>query len=98
MPDLYVQSNVLETLRSQLSTVSERLSGACTALRRIDAPAVGAPPLVNATEDFAEEWSHGIRQLGEYTEGAVQALNQIGRTFDECDTALAEACRPDGGS
>lgn len=97
MPDLYVRSDVLDDLRSRLSTVSSRLSGACTVLRRIDGEAVRAPPLVGAVSDFADGWSHGITKIGEYTEGTAQALTQIGRVFDECDTALGRACRPGGG-
>ncbi|MPZ65224.1 MAG: hypothetical protein GEU83_06790 [Pseudonocardiaceae bacterium] len=98
MGDLYVRSDVLDGLQSRWWTVPAQLSGACTSLRRIDGAVVGASPLINAMDDFAEGWQHGISQIGERTERAVQALTQIGKAFDECDTALGEACRPDGGS
>lgn len=74
--------------------MSSQLSGACTALRRIDGEAVGAPPLIGAVSDFADGWSHGITKIGEYTDGTGQALTRIGRVFDECDTALGRAFQP----
>lgn len=58
----------------------------------------GRPPLVEAVSDFADGWKHGITKIGEYTEGTGQALTQVARIFDECDTALGQACRPDGGA
>ena len=48
-------------------------------------------------DDFAEEWNYGISQIGERTDSAVQALDQIGKSFDECDRVLGDACRGSSG-
>ncbi len=97
MSDLSVRSDVLDGLRVRLTTVSSRLSDACTALRRIDSETVGAAPLVGALSDFADGWSHGIAKIGEYTDGTGRALTRIGQAFDQCDAALGRVCEPSGG-
>lgn len=94
MPDLYVQDAVLAELRSRLAGLCGRLEGACGGLRQVDAAGMGAVPLIERLDDFANEWNYGIGQIGKRTDGAVNALVQIGRTFDEVERVLAEACRP----
>lgn len=93
MADLYVHSSVLDSMRNGLSTISGRLEGALGELRRLDAEAVGAPPLIDGVDEFAQEWRYGVEQIGRRTETRVQALTKIGQAFDEADSKLAQACR-----
>lgn len=97
MADLYVRSEVLDSLRTELATISNRLEGACNAVRRLDAEAVGAPPLIDAVDNFAESWHYGITQIGQRTEASVQALAKIGQAFDECDSMLGQALQGNWG-
>ena len=96
MADLQVRSEVLDGLGSWLSRVSERLSGACTALRSLDVSALGAPPLTDAVHHFADEWHYGITQIGKRADDVVRELGRVGPEFAQCDTAIAAACRPVG--
>lgn len=76
--------------------MSERLSGACHALRSLGVSALGAPPLTDAVHHFADEWHYGIAQIGERADDVVRELGRVGTGFDQCDAALATACRPAG--
>ncbi|MGH3828412.1 MAG: hypothetical protein ACRDQX_14775 [Pseudonocardiaceae bacterium] len=97
MADLQVRGEVLADLGSRLARVSERLSGACNALRALDASSLGAPPLVGAVHDFADGWRYGITQIGARADGVVRELGRVDTAFDQCDAAVAACCRPAGG-
>lgn len=96
MADLQVRREVLNDLRSWLSSVSEQLSGACTVLRSLDASVLGAPPLIGAVHDFTDGWRASITQLGERVDCVVRELGRVGTAFEQCDAVLAAACRPAG--
>ncbi|MGH3830812.1 MAG: hypothetical protein ACRDRS_10255 [Pseudonocardiaceae bacterium] len=96
MADLQVRGQVLRGLVVRLSWVSERLSGACDALRALDASSLGAPPLIGAVHDFADGWRYGITQIDERADGVVRELGRVDTEFDQCDAAVAANCRPAG--
>ena len=96
MADLQVRSEVLDGLGSWLSRVSERLSGACTALRSLDVAARGAPPLSDAAHHYANECHTPTPPIGQPPHDVVRELRRVGPEFAQCDTAIAAACRPVG--
>ncbi|MBT2881932.1 hypothetical protein OHB37_20455 [Streptomyces albidoflavus] len=91
MSDLTIDGTVFEGLRKTFTSVTDRMDGARRALRNADGSVVGAEKLVDEVHDFAEEWGHGVKQLGKHTQGAVKIIDRIDREFTKLDQELAKA-------
>ncbi|AXQ55093.1 MULTISPECIES: hypothetical protein [Streptomyces] len=91
MSDLTIDGTVFEGLRKTFTSVADRMDGARRALRNADGSVVGAEKLVDEVHDFAEEWGHGVKQLGKHTQGAVKIIDRIDREFTKLDQELAKA-------
>ncbi|MGA4855080.1 MULTISPECIES: hypothetical protein [Streptomyces] len=91
MSDLTIDGTVFEGLRKTFTSVADRMDSARRALRNADGSVVGAEKLVDEVHDFAEEWGHGVKQLGKHTQGAVKIIDRIDREFTKLDQELAKA-------
>jgi uncharacterized protein YukE len=77
----------------QLTQAGDRLRAVSRALTRTSAGSVGHGGLAAALEDFADDWRHGLGQLGEAAGATGGGLAQAARAYAEVDRAVAEACR-----
>jgi methyl-accepting chemotaxis protein len=93
MSDLRLDGTVFEDLRKTFSTISNRMETTRRTLRGTDGSVVGASKLVEDVRDFADEWGHGIKQLGKHTQNAVKMIDKIGESFSKLDQDLAESLK-----
>ncbi|MGW7241679.1 hypothetical protein [Streptomyces sp. NPDC054804] len=93
MSDLRLEDTIFQDLKKTFSSVSDRMETTRRTLRSADATAVGERQLVEDVQDFADDWSYGIKQLGKHTHGAVKMINKIGESFGKLDLDLAESLK-----
>jgi len=93
MSDLRLEDTIFQDLKKTFSTISDRMEATRRSLRGTDASAVGESKLVEDVQDFADDWSYGIKQLGKHTHGAVKMINKIGESFGKLDLDLAESLK-----
>lgn len=91
MAHLTVHSAFLDDLKQRLSSITGRMDTVQRAVRNADASVLGASNLVDEVHGFADDWSYGITLIGQHCDDAVQAVNQIGKTFDQADIKLADS-------
>ncbi|MFD5025531.1 hypothetical protein [Streptomyces sp. NPDC058373] len=96
MSDLSIDGTVFEGLRKTFTSVADRMDAARRALRNADGSVVGAGKLVEEVHDFADDWGHGVKQLGKHTQGAVKVIDRIDREFTKLDQELAKALASPG--
>lgn len=89
--DLYIDGDMLDRVRQSLTNVQTILTRPGRAMAGIDWEAMGDAHLAGTVQEFGDEWKYGIEQLGEYSDGAVTALDAIRDAFDQLDTDLADA-------
>lgn len=89
--DLYIDGAMLERVRSNLASVTDLLSRPARRMSEVDGRAMGVPELEQRMDDFGDEWEYGISKLGEFSESAVDALDQIKEGFEQADDDLANA-------
>ncbi|MEC4016504.1 hypothetical protein [Streptomyces sp. H27-D2] len=94
MSDIRLEGTIFEDLRKTFSTVSDRMAATRRTLRGTDGSAVGAAGLIEDVHEFADEWSYGIKQLGEHTDNAVKMIDKIDDAFGKLDLDLAESLKP----
>ncbi|WAX78599.1 hypothetical protein [Streptomyces sp. KMM 9044] len=93
MSDLRLEDTVFVQLKKTFSSISDRMETTRRTLRSTDASAVGESKLIEDVQDFADDWGHGIKNLGKHTHGAVKMIKTIGETFDKLDLDLAESLK-----
>lgn len=91
MADLCIDFDALERVRAKLADVEDLLKGPCKGMADLPADAAGHDDLRSRLRDFGDEWDYGIGKLGEFSGGAVSALETIKATFQELDGELAKA-------
>ncbi|MDI5964253.1 hypothetical protein POF50_015055 [Streptomyces sp. SL13] len=91
MADLTVHSEVLDDLKRTFSHITQQMDAARKALSNADGTVVGAPSLIDAVHDYANDWKYGIGQIGQHTHSTVETIDQIGKTFDDADIKLANS-------
>lgn len=91
MGELVVEPLRLHRTAQELASAAERLGAVSGRLSGAGAGAVGG--LAGALEDFARDWRHGLRQLGEAAAATGAQLTEAARAYSEVDGAVAEACR-----
>ncbi|MGI5471657.1 hypothetical protein [Streptomyces sp. CA-132043] len=91
MSDLYVDYAMLKRVRHNMAHIGEVLDKPARAMEKVDAKAMGAAELERRMDEFGDEWSYGFGQLRKFTKGAVEALDQIQKKFDDMDRNLAAA-------
>ena len=96
MGDLQISGAVLNELRAALRSVTGKLEGACRELRGVQAPEMGAQPLVSGVENFTSEWNYGITQVGQHAHEAVGMLDHIASTFDGLERQLTSELKQSG--
>jgi len=93
MSDLHLEDTVFADLKKTFSTISDRMETTRRALRGTDASSVGAGRLVDDMHGFADDWAHGVKQLGKHTHGAVKMIDKISKSFAKLDLDLAESLK-----
>ncbi|MCL2552123.1 MAG: hypothetical protein FWE75_08270 [Actinomycetia bacterium] len=91
MGDLYVDGPMLDRVHGHLSHMRDLLETPAKKMASVDGAAMGADELARRMDDFGHEWHYGIGKLGEFSHGAVTALEKIKSTFEKADTDLAKA-------
>lgn len=91
MGDLYVDGAMLDRVHDHLKHMRDLLETPARKMAGVDGSAMGADQLARRMDDFGHEWHYGIGKLGEFSDGAVKALEQIKKTFEKTDTDLAKA-------
>lgn len=90
MSDLYIDGEMLNQVRRNLRHIDGLLGKPIHAMADIDAKAMGASSLERRMEEFGDEWSYGIKQLGKFSKGAAKALDKIEKSFEQLDLDLAK--------
>jgi hypothetical protein len=89
--DLFVDGDFLVDVQSDFKNIEDLLGDTLRAMRNIDTSQIGPAPLRSRVNEFGDEWSYGVGQLGEFTGAVVDALQTIKDGFEETDTHLADA-------
>ena len=93
MGEIVVQPARLRRTARELTSAADRLRGVSRQLSRTSTAAAGHSGLANALDDFADEWKHGLGQLGEAAAVTGEQLTEAARAYSEVDGAIAQACR-----
>lgn len=93
MSDVYIDGEVLARVRHNLAHIRDRMERPARMMHDVDGAAMGARDLARRMDEFGSEWSYGIGKLSQFAGGAVEALDQVERAFEQADTALADALR-----
>ncbi|MET9758700.1 hypothetical protein ABZ016_06535 [Streptomyces sp. NPDC006372] len=89
MSDLYIDGEMLNRVRHNLRDIDDLFAKPISAMKNIDAKAMGASDLERRMEDFGDEWAYGIKQLRKFSKGAAKTLDTIEKTFSQLDLDLA---------
>lgn len=96
MSDIYVDYEMLESVRKNLSKIGQLLDKPSKAMKDMDTKSVGVSELESRMDKFCDEWSYGIGQIKKASGNAVDALKKFEKSYDEVDTKLAEASSEKG--
>lgn len=94
--DLVIHSSLLDDLKRTFSTITHQMYGVQRTLRNVDAVGVGDSKLAGDLQDYADDWSYGITQIGQHADATVKMIDQVGKTFSDVDVKLANALKKPG--
>ncbi|WP_122818570.1 hypothetical protein [Nocardioides pantholopis] len=91
MADLFIDFAALSRVRHDMDGISDLLSRPVDAMRTRAAGATGHDGLRQRLQEFGDDWDYGIKQLGKYSAGCSEALENIRTQFEKLDQELASA-------
>jgi len=67
---------VMGDLRHTFSAIPDRMAAVSRSMGNANGESVGAPHLIDDVHDFADDWSYGIKQIGQHADSAVHMIDQ----------------------
>ncbi|GAA2122310.1 hypothetical protein [Streptomyces synnematoformans] len=96
MSDLYVDGDMLDSVRHDLLHIVKVLKKPGEEMEQLDGTDMGVTKLASRMDDFGDEWSYGIKQLAKFSDRAADALLEIKKSFAGLDDDLARALQEGG--
>lgn len=91
MSDLYIDGEMLERTRINLSRITQILDDPGEAVEYHGTSSAGVRELSDRLGEFDDEWSYGIGKIGEFATGAADTLRVISDAWEQYDLDLANA-------
>ncbi|MFD4633281.1 hypothetical protein ACFVYR_25395 [Streptomyces sp. NPDC058284] len=91
MSDIRIDFAFLARVREDLRHVTDIMKRPGREMDDVDGVSMGVPELSFRMNDFGDEWSYGIKQIGKYSEAAVKTLTKMEKAFEDVDEKLAHA-------
>lgn len=89
--DLYIDYEMLDRTARNLAQITELMREPGDTIEEMGTREAGVQQLSDRLGEFNDEWSYGIRKIGQFSEGAAEALQGITEAWSSYDLSLADA-------
>ncbi|MGP4113533.1 hypothetical protein ACTWP5_21810 [Streptomyces sp. 4N509B] len=93
MCDLYIDYDMLERTRSNLTNITEILESPTDEISSWGTQSAGVEELSNRLGEFDDEWDYGIGKIREFATNAGEMLAGLIQAWQQYDLDLAKALR-----